>query len=63
MGWSGEKGGEVTIDRPGQEVLERSSVVLSPWSRDSLADTADRLIELRFCVSLPAQGTCLLISR
>ena len=29
-GWAGEKGGEVSVDRPGQEVLERSSVVITP---------------------------------
>lgn len=27
-GWGGEKGGEMTVDRPGQHVLQRSSVLL-----------------------------------
>lgn len=44
-GWHGGKGGEVTIDGPGQYVLERSAVVV----------TAEA-IELRFTVALPAQG-------
>lgn len=29
-GWGGEKGGEMTVDRPGQHVLQRSSVLLQP---------------------------------
>ncbi len=39
------KGGLVTIERPGQEVLERTSVVLR-----------DDCVEARFALSLPAQG-------
>ena len=57
-GWAGEKGGEVSVDRPGQEVLERSSVIITP------AEEGDEEggVELRFCVSLPAQGA-LCVSR
>lgn len=28
-GWHGEKGGEIQMDRPGQHVLERTSVVVT----------------------------------
>ena len=44
-GWQGGKGGELTIDGPGQFVLDRSAVVVTPDA-----------IELRFTVALPAQG-------
>lgn len=46
-GWSGAKGGEITIDQPGQHILERSSVVL----RDG-----DGGLEARFTVAMPARG-------
>ncbi|MFB6258416.1 MAG: ABC-ATPase domain-containing protein [Flavobacteriales bacterium] len=39
------KSGAVSIDRPGQEILDRSSVILDA-----------RLLEVRFTVSLPAFG-------
>ena len=51
--WSSPKGGHVSVDRPGQQVLERSSVVLYPAEP---TDGEEVGIELRFCVSLPAQG-------
>ena len=50
-GWSSEKGGQVTIDKPGPQVLPRSSVVIFPDGG------GEETIELRFCVSLPAQGS------
>ncbi|WFD31051.1 hypothetical protein MSPP1_002081 [Malassezia sp. CBS 17886] len=43
--WSGGKGGQLEVDRPGQQVLERTAVVV---------DTA--CIEVRFLVGLPARG-------
>ncbi|KAI0714500.1 hypothetical protein C8Q76DRAFT_767842 [Earliella scabrosa] len=55
-GWAGEKGGEVSVDRPGQEVLERSSVVITPAEKED----EEGGVELRFCVSLPAQGRTIL---
>lgn len=44
-GWGGAKGGEMRMDRPGQHVLERTSVLLE----------GDQL-EARFNVALPARG-------
>ena len=41
----------MTVDRPGQQVLERSSVLMLPSGVDG-----GHNFELRFCVSLPAQG-------
>ncbi|KAI0363307.1 hypothetical protein BV20DRAFT_152621 [Pilatotrama ljubarskyi] len=49
-GWASEKGGQVTVDRPGQQIFERSSVVLAQ------GEDGEAGVELRFCVSLPAQG-------
>lgn len=46
---SGAKGGELTIDSPGQHVLERTSVLVTK-------DT----VEARFTVALPAQGRSVL---
>ncbi|EIW63704.1 uncharacterized protein TRAVEDRAFT_54903 [Trametes versicolor FP-101664 SS1] len=54
-GWASEKGGEVKVDRPGQQVLERTSVVLT--SEDSEHGAG---VELRCCVGLPAQGRTIL---
>ncbi|CAN0599522.1 unnamed protein product, partial [Laminaria digitata] len=48
-GWSGAKGGEITIDQPGQHVLERSSVVVSGGGGDGS-------VEARFTVAMPAKG-------
>ncbi|KAI0801553.1 hypothetical protein C8Q74DRAFT_1192313 [Fomes fomentarius] len=59
-GWAGEKGGQVTVDRPGQQVLERSSIVISGPSDAEDGEVDDGGIELRFCVSLPAQGRSIL---
>jgi len=43
--WAAEKGGEMTVDAPGQHVLERTSMLVTPeW------------IEVRFTVALPAKG-------
>ncbi|KAI0073033.1 hypothetical protein K474DRAFT_1775012 [Panus rudis PR-1116 ss-1] len=44
-GWHGAKGGEISVDRPGKQVLERSAVVVKESG-----------IEVRFTTSLPAQG-------
>lgn len=46
-GWGGAKGGEITIDEPGQHILERSSVVVHQ---------ADGAVEARFTVGMPARG-------
>ena len=48
-GWQGPKGGELLIDAPGQHVLERSAVVVTPEE-----------IEARFTVALPARGRSVL---
>lgn len=48
-GWGGAKGGEITIDEPGQHILERSSVVVHE---------ADGSVEARFTVGMPARGEC-----
>ncbi len=47
----------MTVDRPGQQVLKRSSIVISGPSNAEDGEGDDGGIELRFCVSLPAQGT------
>lgn len=44
-GWHGAKGGDVVVDVPGQYVLERTSVLVSP----------EGAVEARFTVGLPAQ--------
>ncbi|KAJ3034404.1 hypothetical protein HDV00_005060 [Rhizophlyctis rosea] len=44
-GWHGSKGADFNIDKPGQQVLERSSV-----------DVNVEYVEARFTVGLPAQG-------
>ncbi|CAK4003174.1 Hypothetical predicted protein [Lecanosticta acicola] len=49
-GWSGPKGGAFSINMPGQEILPRTSALIS--GTDS--------IELRFTVSLPAAGRTIL---
>ena len=49
-GWGGEKGGEMTVDLPGQNVLERTSALLGP----------DGGLEARFSVALPAKGRTVL---
>ncbi|CAM9766723.1 unnamed protein product [Scytosiphon promiscuus] len=46
-GWGGAKGGEITIDEPGQHILERSSVLLHE---------RDGSVEARFTVGMPARG-------
>lgn len=46
-GWGGEKGGEMTVDMPGQHVLQRTSVLLAPGGG----------LEARLSVALPAKGT------
>ena len=48
-GWSGPKGGDVTVDRPGQEVLNRTSCFID-----------DSTVELRFSAALPARGRTIL---
>jgi len=45
-GWSGEKGGDMLIDMPGQFVLERTSVSID----------ASGSVEARFRLGLPAKG-------
>ncbi|KAI0962634.1 hypothetical protein AcV7_001434 [Taiwanofungus camphoratus] len=47
--WSAAKGGDIQVDKPGQQVLQRSSIVLS---NDGL--------EARFTIGLPAQGRTIL---
>ncbi|KAK9844049.1 hypothetical protein WJX81_003003 [Elliptochloris bilobata] len=49
-GWHGEKGGEMTVDMPGQHVLERTSVVINDQGT----------VEARFTVALPARGRSIL---
>ncbi|KAJ1857679.1 hypothetical protein LPJ76_001517 [Coemansia sp. RSA 638] len=50
-GWHSAKGGEVAIDCPGQEILERTSAVIS-----------DRMVEARLTAGLPAAGRTILAS-
>lgn len=47
-GWSGAKGGEITIDEPGQHILERTSVVVHAGDGGT--------VEARFTVAMPARG-------
>lgn len=49
-GWSSPKGGAFNINAPGQEVLPRTSAIVS----------GDDTIELRFTVALPAAGRTVL---
>ncbi|KAJ1952901.1 hypothetical protein EC988_003301, partial [Linderina pennispora] len=48
-GWKSAKGGDVCIERPGQEVIERTSVVIN-----------SEYIEARMTVGLPAAGRTIL---
>lgn len=48
-GWAGAKGGDVQVDLPCSQVLERTAVVITP-----------EYIEARFCVGLPASGRSIL---
>ncbi|KAJ2273693.1 hypothetical protein GGH14_004309, partial [Coemansia sp. RSA 370] len=50
-GWHSAKGGDVAIDCPGQEILERTSAVIS-----------DRMVEARLTAGLPAAGRTILAS-
>ncbi|GAB4823091.1 hypothetical protein N2152v2_010137 [Parachlorella kessleri] len=50
QGWGGEKGGEMTVDQPGQHVLERTSVTILQGGG----------VEARFTVALPAKGRTVL---
>lgn len=50
-GWSGPKGGAFNINAPGQEVLPRTSAMIS---------SGGETIELRFTTSLPAAGRTVL---
>ena len=45
-GYGGEKGGAITIDKPGQHVVERSSCVVK----------ADGSVSARFTLAMPARG-------
>ena len=56
-GYNGEKGGAITIDCPGQHVVQRSSVVLN------LASTGQANVEARFTLAMPARGRTILGSR
>lgn len=49
-GWHGEKGGDISVEMPGQHVIQRSSVILHH----------DGAIEARFTVCLPARGRAIL---
>lgn len=51
-GWSGPKGGAFTINTPAQEVLPRTSALITSGE--------DKNLELRFTVSLPARGRTIL---
>jgi Predicted ATPase of the ABC class len=53
-GWSGPKGGNIQIDMPGQEVIERSAVVLGQ------GEDGHSWIEARIAVGLPARGRSIL---
>lgn len=44
-GWSGAKGGQIEVDEPGMQVLERTAVMID-----------EEGIEVRFAVGLPARG-------
>lgn len=48
-GFNQAKGGEMTVDAPGQQVVERTSVNIS-----------DQIVEARFTVGLPAKGRTVL---
>ena len=50
QGWKGEKGGDMMVDKPGQYVIERSSVQIHK----------DGSVEARFTVGLPARGRTIL---
>lgn len=50
-GWHSAKGGDFKIQRPGQEILQRSCLIISPTTGD---------IQVRFTVGLPAQGRTIL---
>ena len=45
QGWSGPKGGDLQMDTPGQQVLERTSVIIT-----------HEYVEARFTVAMPAAG-------
>ncbi|CAL8468571.1 g8111 [Coccomyxa elongata] len=49
-GWHGQKGGEMTVDTPGQHVLQRTSCMI----------TDEGGVEARFTVALPARGRTIL---
>ena len=55
-GWHGPKGGELLVDLPGQHVLDRSSVVISPAGPGG----GPGFLEARFTVALPARGRSVL---
>jgi predicted ABC-class ATPase len=60
-GWSGEKGGDMMVDSPGQHVLERSSIILHPPSSSTInINTQSYSVEARFTVALPARGRTVL---
>lgn len=50
-GWSGEKGGDMTMQQPSQFVCERSSVTIG---------AENGMVEVRFTVGLPARGRSVL---
>lgn len=52
-GWSGPKGGAFTINAPAQEVLPRTSALVS-------SSSGKESLEMRFTVSLPARGRTIL---
>ncbi|EIE22453.1 hypothetical protein COCSUDRAFT_16516, partial [Coccomyxa subellipsoidea C-169] len=49
-GWHGQKGGEMTVDTPGQHVLQRTSCIIDDQGG----------VEARFTVALPARGRTIL---
>eukprot|EP01024_Parvocaulis_polyphysoides_P016807 TRINITY_DN1746_c0_g1_i1.p1 TRINITY_DN1746_c0_g1~~TRINITY_DN1746_c0_g1_i1.p1 ORF type:complete len:353 (-),score=67.14 TRINITY_DN1746_c0_g1_i1:111-1169(-) len=48
-GWQSAKGGDMTVDMPGQNVIERTSMMIM-----------DEFIEARFTIGLPAKGRTVL---
>ena len=44
-GWSGAKGGQIQVDVPGQQVLERTAVIID-----------EEGVEVRLALGLPARG-------
>jgi predicted ABC-class ATPase len=60
-GYHGEKGGAITIDCPGQHVVQRSSVVVVRVNdQDASVNHRIEAIEARFTLGMPARGRTIL---